>query len=82
MAESRRTNDHILLSVETPPTWRARSPYLGPSRNRVAQLYSQVLDSLFVASYYSQGYGEGILIRLHSAKYTYFYVHILHSATI
>jgi hypothetical protein len=27
-AVTRRTHDHILLSFETPPTWRARSPYL------------------------------------------------------
>jgi hypothetical protein len=39
------------LRFETPPTWRARSPYL----------YPQALGSLFVASYDSQGYGGGIL---------------------
>jgi hypothetical protein len=28
-SESRRNHDHILLSqIETPPTWRVRSPYL------------------------------------------------------
>jgi hypothetical protein len=27
-SESHRTHAHILLSFETPPTWRARSPYL------------------------------------------------------
>jgi hypothetical protein len=32
----------------------------------VAQLYSQALGSLFVASYDSQGYGGGILTRLHT----------------
>jgi hypothetical protein len=26
--KSRKTYDHMLLSFETPPTWRARSPYL------------------------------------------------------
>jgi hypothetical protein len=31
----------------------------------VSQLYSQVPDSLFVAFYNSQGYGEGILTHLH-----------------
>jgi hypothetical protein len=34
-------------------------------RNRVAQLYSQALVSLFAVSYDSQGYDEGILTRLH-----------------
>jgi hypothetical protein len=29
-------------------------------RDRVAQLYPQELGSLFLASYYSQGYGGGI----------------------
>jgi restriction endonuclease Mrr len=37
-------------------------------RNRVAQLYPQALGSLFVASYDSQGYGGGILTRLHTGK--------------
>jgi hypothetical protein len=32
----------------------------------VAQLYPQALGSLFVASYYSQGYGGGIRPRLHA----------------
>jgi hypothetical protein len=34
--------------------------------NRVAQLYTRALGSLFVASYDSQGYGGGILTRLHT----------------
>jgi hypothetical protein len=38
------------LRFETPQTWRARSPYLYPSRNRVARLYPQALCSLFVPS--------------------------------
>jgi hypothetical protein len=33
---------------------------------RVAQLYPRALGSLFVASYDSQGYGGGILTRLHT----------------
>jgi hypothetical protein len=32
----------------------------------VGQLYSQALGSIFVASYDSQGYGGGILTRLHT----------------
>jgi hypothetical protein len=35
-------------------------------RNRVAWLYPQALGSLFVAPYYSQGYGGGIQPRLHT----------------
>jgi hypothetical protein len=46
------------IRFETPPSWRAR--------NSVAQLYLQALGSLFVASYDSQGYGEGIRPRLHA----------------
>jgi hypothetical protein len=34
--------------------------------NRVAQLYSRALGSLYVASCESQGYGGGILTRLHT----------------
>jgi hypothetical protein len=36
---------------------------MSPS-DRVAQLYPQASGSLFVAFYYSQGYGGGILTRL------------------
>jgi hypothetical protein len=42
----------------------APSPTRG--RVRVAQLYPRALDSFFVASYDSQGYGGGILTRLHT----------------
>jgi hypothetical protein len=34
--------------------------------DRVTELYPQALGSLFVALYDSQGYGGGILIRLHT----------------
>jgi hypothetical protein len=49
-----------------PPTWRTRSLYLGPPRNRVAQSYLQAPGSLFVAFYDLQGYGgyTSILTRL------------------
>jgi hypothetical protein len=30
---------YFTVSSETPPTWSARSPYLYPPRNRLAQLY-------------------------------------------
>jgi hypothetical protein len=34
--------------------------------DRVAQLYPQATVSIFIAFYYSQGYGGGILTRLHT----------------
>jgi hypothetical protein len=37
-------------------------------KNRVVQLYGLVLGSLYVASYDSQGYGGGILTRLHTGN--------------
>jgi hypothetical protein len=40
------------------------SVFTSPS-DRVAQLYPQALDSLFVAFYDSQGYGGGFLTRFH-----------------
>jgi hypothetical protein len=46
-------------------TWWARSPYLCPPRNKVAQLYPRALGSLFVASYDSEDYGGVIATRLH-----------------
>jgi hypothetical protein len=54
---------YFIVSSETPPTWRTKSPYLYPPRTGVAQLYPRALGSLFVASYDSQG---GILTRLHT----------------
>jgi hypothetical protein len=39
--------------------------FMSPT-DRVAQLYSQALRSLIVAFYDSQGYGGGILTRLHT----------------
>jgi hypothetical protein len=56
------------LRFETPPTWRARSLYLCPPSDRVAQLYPQAPGSLFVAFYGSQGYDGGILTRLHTGN--------------
>jgi hypothetical protein len=37
-------------------------------KNRVAQLYPPAMGSLYVASYDSQGYDEGILTRLHTVR--------------
>jgi hypothetical protein len=42
----------------------------GPS-DTVAQLYPQVLDSLFVAFYGWEGYGGGILTHLHMGERTF-----------
>jgi hypothetical protein len=55
------TRDHIYcLRFETPPTWRARSPYLYPPGTGWLQLYPQALGSLFVTSYNSQGNGWSV----------------------
>jgi hypothetical protein len=44
---------------------RLRSPYFIYSRDRVEQLYSQALGSLFIASCSSQRYNGGILTHFH-----------------
>jgi hypothetical protein len=49
---------------QTPNLKHGVSVFMSPS-DRVAQLYPQVPGSLFVAFYDSQGYGGGILTRLH-----------------
>jgi hypothetical protein len=65
--ESRGTRDHILLSqLRDTPNLDGQVPVFISPRNRVAQLYPQALNFLFVASYDSQGYGGGIRIRLHA----------------
>jgi hypothetical protein len=48
------------------PNLEGQVPVFISPRNRVAQLYSQALGYIFVASYDSQGYGGGILTRLHT----------------
>jgi hypothetical protein len=40
----------------------------------VAQLYPRALGSLFIASYDSQGYGGGILTRLHTGPKQWYQV--------
>jgi hypothetical protein len=62
---AQNTKPYFTVSSETPPTWRARFPYLYPLKNRVAQLYPRALGSLYISSYDSQGYGEGILTLLY-----------------
>jgi hypothetical protein len=47
------------------PNLEGQAPVFISPRNRVAQIYPQALGSLSVASYDSQGYGGGILSRLH-----------------
>jgi hypothetical protein len=47
------------LRFENPPM-EGQAPLFISPRNKVVQLYSQTLGSLFVASYDSQGYDGGI----------------------
>jgi hypothetical protein len=49
-----------------PPNLEGQVPVFISPRNRVAQLYPRALGSLYVASYYSQVCGGGILTRLHT----------------
>jgi hypothetical protein len=65
-SESHGDHDQILLSqIRDYPNLEAQVPVFISARNRVAQLYPQALGSIFVAPYYSQGYGGGILTRLY-----------------
>jgi hypothetical protein len=66
-SESRGTHDHILLSqIRDSPNLEGQVPVFISPRNRVAQLYSQALGSLFIVSYDSQGYGGDTGSRLHT----------------
>jgi hypothetical protein len=57
-SESCGTHDHILLSqIWDSPNLEGQVPVFTSPRNRVARLYPEALDSLFVASYNSQGCG-------------------------
>jgi hypothetical protein len=58
------------LRFETPSNLKGQVTVFKSPRIRVAQLYPQALDSLFVASYESQGYGGGIRPRLHTGHTT------------
>jgi hypothetical protein len=65
-SKSRRTREHILLPrIRDSPNLEGQVPIFISPRNRVAQLYCQALDSLFVTSYDSRGYSGGIRTRLH-----------------
>jgi hypothetical protein len=78
----RENGSVIYFSYETPPTWRARSPYLYPPRNRVAQLYSRTMSSVLVASYGSQGYSGDIVILFHTNRTTHVKVKVTLRPTI
>jgi hypothetical protein len=54
-----------LSQIRGSPNLEGQVPVFISPRNRVAQLYSQPLGSLFVASNDLQGYGGGIRLRLH-----------------
>jgi hypothetical protein len=66
-SESRGTRDHILLSqIRDSTNLEGQVPVFIHPSNRVTQLYSQALGSLFVISYDSQDYGGGIRPRLNT----------------
>jgi hypothetical protein len=52
-----------------PPGTDFQVPVLLCSRNRVTQIYPRALGSLSVVSYDLQGYGGGILSRLHTGMF-------------
>jgi DNA polymerase III psi subunit len=61
MSESRGTHDHILLSqIQDSLNLEGQVLVFISPRNRVAQLYTQALCSLFVVSYDSQCYSGRI----------------------
>jgi hypothetical protein len=59
---------YFTVSDSRLPNLEGQVPVFMSPRNRMAQLYSQALGSLFVASYDSQGYGGGIRPRLHTVS--------------
>jgi hypothetical protein len=65
-SESRRTHDHIAFSqIRDSFNLESQVPVFISPRNRVVQLYTQVLGSLFFAFYDSQGCGWDIRTSLH-----------------
>jgi hypothetical protein len=61
-SESRRTHDHVLVSlIWDSPNLEGQVPVFISPRNWVAQLYPPTLGSLFVASYDSQSC-DGVII--------------------
>jgi hypothetical protein len=76
-AESRGIHDHILLfQIRDPPNLEVQVPVFISPRNRVARLYPQTLDSIFVASYDSQGYAGSTLLWFDSVLYYLYRKHI------
>jgi hypothetical protein len=63
-SESHGTIFYCPNSWDSPNLEGQVTVFISP-RNRVAQIYPRALGSLSVVSYDSQGYGGGILIRLH-----------------
>jgi hypothetical protein len=55
------------------PNLEGQVPVFISPRNRVAQLYLRALGYLFVVSYDSQGYGGGIISRLHTDRNWFFF---------
>jgi hypothetical protein len=65
-SKSHGTHDHILFfQIQDSPILEGQVPVFISPRNSVAWLYPQVLGSLPVTSYDSQGYGGGIRPHLH-----------------
>jgi hypothetical protein len=61
VSESRGTRKYVLLSQSRDSSnLEGQVPVFISPRNRVTRLHPQALDSLFVASYDSQGYGGGV----------------------
>jgi hypothetical protein len=64
-SESRGTDNHTLLyHIRDAPNLEGQVPMFTSPSNRMAQFYPQVLSSLFVASYDSQGWERRIRNRL------------------
>jgi hypothetical protein len=65
-----------VVSLASNPHLENQVPvFISPS-DRVAKLYPQVPVSLFVAFYDSQGYGGGILTRLHTGFLTQYSIKV------
>jgi hypothetical protein len=67
-SESHGTYDHILLSeIQDSPNLEGQIPVFVSPKKKVAQLYPQALDSIFVTCD-SHGYGGGIQTCLHMVQ--------------
>jgi hypothetical protein len=60
------SGQYFILWFGTPPTWSAMPPNLYQPEIRWPSYITPGTGFLFVASYNSQGYGRGILTRLHA----------------